>query len=110
MTHHNTLDMELFLRIAPELYLKRLVIGGLAEGVYEMGRLFRNEGVSVKHNPEFTTIEIYQAYADYTDMMTVTEELVAGAAMALHGTYVLPYGERTLDFTPPGRAARCWTW
>lgn len=101
VTHHNTLDMELFLRIAPELYLKRLVVGGLAEGVYEMGRLFRNEGVSVKHNPEFTTIEIYQAYADYTDMMTVTEELVAGAAMALHGTYVLPYGERTLDFTPP---------
>ena len=75
-THHNALDMELYLRIAPELYLKRLVVGGI-EKVFEIGRVFRNEGIGSRHNPEFTMLELYQAYGDYTDMMALTEELVA---------------------------------
>ena len=80
-THHNALDLDLFLRIAPELYLKRLVVGGF-ERVYEIGRNFRNEGLSRKHNPEFTMLEFYQAYATYDDLMTLTEELFAGAGRA----------------------------
>jgi lysyl-tRNA synthetase class 2 len=91
-THHNALDVELFLRIAPELYLKRLVVGGL-DRVYEINRNFRNEGVSTQHNPEFTMLEFYQAYANYHDLMQLTEELVAFVAMEVNGTTILPSGE-----------------
>ena len=86
-THHNALDIDLYLRIAPELYLKRLVVGGF-ERVFEIGRVFRNEGLSPRHNPEFTMLELYQAYADYGDMMELTEELVAHLARELSGTTV----------------------
>jgi lysyl-tRNA synthetase, class II len=91
-THHNALDLDLFLRIAPELYLKRLVVGGL-DRVYEINRNFRNEGVSTQHNPEFTMLEFYQAYANYHDLMQITEELVAFVAKEVNGTTVLPSGE-----------------
>ena len=84
ITHHNTLDMDLYLRIAPELYLKRLIVGGM-EKVYEIGRLFRNEGMDVKHNPEFTTIELYEAYTDYHGMMALTEELINACAKKVCG-------------------------
>jgi lysyl-tRNA synthetase, class II len=104
ITHHNTLDIDLYLRVAPELYLKRLVVGGF-DKVFEIGRSFRNEGISPRHNPEFTTLELYQAYADYTDTMVVFEELVAGVALDLLGTTVLSYGGRELDLTPPWRRA-----
>lgn len=104
VTQHNALDSEMTLRIAPELHLKRLVVGGF-ERVFEMGRCFRNEGVSPRHNPEFTSVEIYEAYADYTDMMTLTEELVAGAAMALNQTTVVELGGMEIDFTPPWQRA-----
>ena len=104
VTHHNALDTDLYLRIAPELYLKRLVIGGF-EKVFEIGRLFRNEGISPRHNPEFTTLELYWAYADYTDLMVLFEELVAGIAQDVVGTMVLEYQGRTLDLTPPWRRA-----
>jgi lysyl-tRNA synthetase class 2 len=103
-THHNALDMELFLRIAPELYLKRLTVGGF-ERVFEMARVFRNEGLSTRHNPEFTMLELYQAYGDYHDVMALTEELVAHLATELHGTTQLTYGGRELDVTPPWRRA-----
>ena len=103
-THHNALDMELFLRIAPELYLKRLTVGGF-ERVFELARVFRNEGLSTRHNPEFTMLELYQAYGDYHDVMALTEELVAHLAMKLHGTTKLTYGDRDLDLTPPWRRA-----
>jgi lysyl-tRNA synthetase class 2 len=103
-THHNALDMELFLRIAPELYLKRLTVGGF-ERVFEMARVFRNEGLSTRHNPEFTMLELYQAYGDYHDVMALTEELVAHLATELHGTTQLTYGGRQLDVTPPWRRA-----
>ena len=103
-THHNALDMELFLRIAPELYLKRLTVGGF-ERVFEIGRVFRNEGLSTRHNPEFTMLELYQAYGDYHDVMSLTEELVAHLAADLHGTTKLTYGGRELDLTPPWRRA-----
>ena len=103
-THHNALDMELYLRIAPELYLKRLTVGGF-ERVFEIGRVFRNEGLSTRHNPEFTMLELYQAYGDYHDMMRLTEELVAHLAMALHGTTEISYGGRPLDLTAPWRRA-----
>ena len=103
-THHNALDMELFLRIAPELYLKRLTVGGF-ERVFELARVFRNEGLSTRHNPEFTMLELYQAYGDYHDVMALTEELVAHLAMELHGTTKLTYGARDLDLTPPWRRA-----
>ncbi len=101
-THHNALDMDLYLRIAPELYLKRLVVGGL-ERVYEINRNFRNEGVSTQHNPEFTMLEFYQAYADYTDLMQLTEELFGELAQSLLGTLVLTWSEHTIDLTPPWR-------
>ncbi|HTJ30999.1 MAG TPA: amino acid--tRNA ligase-related protein, partial [Acidobacteriaceae bacterium] len=92
-THHNALDMPLFLRIAPELYLKRLVVGGL-DRVYEINRNFRNEGVSTQHNPEFTMLEFYQAYANFTDLMDLTEELIKQVAIEVNGTTVLPSGEK----------------
>lgn len=104
VTHHRALDAEFYLRIAPELYLKRLVIGGF-EKVFEVGRLFRNEGLSPRHNPEFTTVEAYQAYADYRDLMVLVEELVAGLAVDLHGTASLTYQGRPLELAPPWRRA-----
>ena len=99
VTHHNTLDLDLFLRIAPELYLKRLLVGGM-ERVFEIGRVYRNEGISPKHNPEFTMLEAYQAYGDYHDMMDLTESLICGAIEAIGGGYQRPWGEHTVDFTP----------
>ncbi len=104
VTHHNALDTDLYLRIAPELYLKRLVIGGF-EKVFEIGRSFRNEGISPRHNPEFTTLELYWAYADYLDMMVLVEELVAGIAADVVGGTRLTYQGRPLDLTPPWRRA-----
>jgi len=104
VTHHNALDTELYLRIAPELYLKRLVVGGM-ERVFEIGRVFRNEGMSTRHNPEFTMLELYWAYADHADMMTLTEELIAGTAMEVLGTTVLDYDGREVDLTTPWRRA-----
>ena len=96
ITHHNALDMDLYLRIATELNLKRLVVGGL-ERVYELGRVFRNEGIDVRHNPEFTSIEIYQAYADYTDLMDITEGIVRESALAVLGTTVINYQGVEID-------------
>ena len=90
ITHHNTLDMDMYLRIAPELYLKRLIVGGF-DKVYELGRLFRNEGMDTRHNPEFTTMELYEAYADYNDMMDITEEMYRYAAEKVLGTTTLNY-------------------
>jgi lysyl-tRNA synthetase class 2 len=104
VTHHNALDTDFFLRVAPELYLKRLVVGGF-DKVFEIGRIFRNEGLSPRHNPEFTMLELYQAYADYRDTMVVFEELVAGLAMDVLGTTLLTYGGRELDLTTPWRRA-----
>lgn len=104
VTHHNALDADLYLRIAPELYLKRLVVGGF-ERVFEIARVFRNEGLSPRHNPEFTMLELYQAYGDYTDMMTLVEEMVAGAAGAVVGGSELVYGGRTLSLKTPWRRA-----
>ncbi|MCW3491675.1 lysine--tRNA ligase [Dethiobacter alkaliphilus] len=100
ITHHNALDMNLYLRIATELHLKRLVVGGM-DKVYELGRIFRNEGISTKHNPEFTSVEIYQAQADYEDMMTLTEELITTVAQKVLGTLKVPYQEQELDLTSP---------
>ncbi len=100
VTHHNALDLELYLRIALELHLKRLVVGGL-ERVYEIGRVFRNGGISTRHNPEFTMLELYQAYADYTDMMALTEELVAHVFRTVRGTTSVAYQGQALDFSPP---------
>jgi lysyl-tRNA synthetase class 2 len=104
ITHHNALDTDFFLRVAPELYLKRLVVGGF-DKVFEIGRIFRNEGLSPRHNPEFTMLELYQAYADYTDTMVVFEELVAGLATDVLGTTQLSYGGRPLDLSTPWRRA-----
>ena len=95
ITHHNTLDMDLYMRIAPELYLKRLIVGGL-ERVYELGRNFRNEGMDTRHNPEFTMIEMYQAYADYTDMMDLAEEIITTLAKKVLGTTTVEYNGKTL--------------
>ncbi|MEA1871233.1 MAG: lysine--tRNA ligase, partial [Candidatus Bipolaricaulota bacterium] len=102
VTHHNTLDVDLYLRIAPELYLKRLVIGGM-ERVYELAKNFRNEGVSTAHNPEFTTLEIYQAYTDYEGMMSLAEELIGKGARAVSDSLQVPYQGETIDFSPPWR-------
>ncbi len=99
-THHNTLDADLYLRISPELYLKRLLVGGM-EKVFEIGRQFRNEGLDARHSPEFTMLELYQAYADYEVMMEITEELIAGAAQAVAGRTKLTFGELELDFSRP---------
>jgi len=99
-TFHNALDMDLFLRIAPELYLKRLVVGGY-EKVYEINRNFRNEGLSTRHNPEFTMLEFYQAYADYHDLMDLTEDLLRGMAQQLHGTTTIEYQGNRYDFGKP---------
>ncbi len=99
-THHNTLDMELYLRIAPELYLKRLLIAGM-ERVFEINRNFRNEGISTQHNPEFTMLEFYQAYATFDDLMALTEEMVSKLVHEMHGSTKLEYQGMVLDFTPP---------
>lgn len=99
ITHHNALDMELYLRIAIELHLKRLIVGGL-EKVYEIGRVFRNEGISTRHNPEFTMIELYEAYADYRDIMALTENLIAHVAQEVLGTTTVQYGEDEINLAP----------
>ena len=99
-THHNALDIDMFLRIAPELYLKRLIVGGF-DRVFEINRNFRNEGLSTRHNPEFTMIEFYQAYADYNDLMDLTEEMLRHLAETVLGTTTVPYGESTYDFAQP---------
>jgi lysyl-tRNA synthetase class 2 len=103
-THHNALDLPLTLRIATELHLKRLVVGGF-ERVYELGRIFRNEGISTRHNPEFTSIEVYQAYADYNDMMDLTEQLIAHVCQQVCGTTRISYQGTEIDLTPPWRRA-----
>ncbi|OMP66812.1 lysine--tRNA ligase [Domibacillus epiphyticus] len=102
VTHHNALDMELYMRIAIELHLKRLIVGGM-EKVYEIGRVFRNEGVSTRHNPEFTMIELYEAYADYTDIMRLTENVIAHVAEDVIGTTTIEYGEHTVELKPEWR-------
>ncbi len=104
LTHHNSLNMDLQMRIATELHLKRLVVGGL-ERVYEIGRLFRNEGISTRHNPEFTTIEFYQAYATYQDLMNLTEDMIGGLVERLHGSDTIRYGEHEISFKRPWRRA-----
>ena len=101
-TYHNTLEMDLYLRIATELHLKRLIVGGF-ERVFELGRIFRNEGVSTRHNPEFTSIEVYQAYADYNDMMALTENLISTVAQEVIGTNKINYQGTDIDLTPPWR-------
>ena len=101
VTHHNTLDIDLYLRISPELYLKRLLVGGLSDKLFEINRNFRNEGISPRHNPEFTLLELYQAYVDYEAMMEMTEHLVAESAKAVTGGTLIRFGERDLDLTPP---------
>lgn len=101
-THHNALDMKLFMRIAPELNLKRLVVGGFHR-VYEINRCFRNEGISTRHNPEFTSLEFYEAFATYEDLMNLTEELISGLAMHLHGKTTLAWGEHELNLSAPFR-------
>ena len=100
-THHNALDIDLYLRIAPELHLKRLLVGGLAEKVFEINRCFRNEGLSPRHNPEFTSLELYEAYVDYAAMMRLTEELISTAAEAVLGTLRISYGGTEIDLSPP---------
>lgn len=100
MTQHNALGIELYLRIALELHLKRLLVGGM-ERVFELGRVYRNEGISPRHNPEFTMLEVYQAYGDYESMMRLTEQLIVDAIDTLGMSYQLPWGEETIDFTPP---------
>lgn len=99
ITHHNTLDMDMYLRIANELYLKRLIVGGF-DKVYEMGRMFRNEGMDIKHNPEFTNIELYSAYEDYNDMMDITEEIISKVALKVLGTTKITYQGTEIDLTP----------
>lgn len=101
VTHHNALDADFFLRIAPELYLKRLIVGGLADSVFEINRNFRNEGISYKHNPEFTMIESYHAYKDYFDVMDLIEKLVQAVAMAVHGTLEIPFEGHIVNLASP---------
>lgn len=116
VTHHNDLNMDLYMRIAPELYHKMLIVGGL-DRVYEIGRQFRNEGIDLTHNPEFTTCEFYMAYADYNDVMELTESMVSGMVKSIHGSYKIKYHpdgvgveeggqEYEIDFTPPFRRIR----
>merc|ERR1739847_96338 len=105
VTHHNDLNLDLFMRIAPELYLKKLVIGGL-DRVYEIGKNFRNEGIDMTHNPEFTCCEFYMAYADYQDLMAITEDLVSKCVLSIHCSYKIRYNpeegiDHEIDFTPP---------
>jgi lysyl-tRNA synthetase class 2 len=100
-THHNTLDIDMYLRIAPELYLKRLIVGGISERVFELNRNFRNEGISPRHNPEFTMIELYQAYADYNDMMDLAEEIFTTVAQHVLGTLKVSFQGKEIDLTPP---------
>ena len=101
ITHHNALDMDLTLRIAPELHLKRLMVGGLNDKIFELSRCFRNEGIDTRHNPEFTMIELYQSFVDYNAMMTLTENLVAYVAQEVLGTMKVQYGDNLIDLTPP---------
>ena len=105
ITHHNTLDMQLYLRIALELHLKRLIVGGM-ERVFEIGRIFRNEGISTRHNPEFTMMELYQAFADYSEMIDITERLITRAAVDATGSSVVTIGEDQVDLAQPWRRAR----
>jgi len=100
ITHHNTLDVDLYLRIADELYLKRLIVGGF-EKVYEICTDFRNEGIDRWHNPEFTMLEFYWAYADYDDLMRMTEDMLSGIVKEIHGTFEIKYGKKVIDFKPP---------
>ncbi len=100
-THHNALDMDMFLRIAPELHLKRLIVGGLSEKVFEINRNFRNEGLSPRHNPEFTMMELYQAYVDYNEMMALVENMVSSVAQDVLGTMKITYCGKEIDLTPP---------
>ena len=102
VTHHNALDQQFYLRIATELYLKRLIIGGF-DKVYELGRVFRNEGIDLDHNPEFTLLESYEAYADYNDVMRMVESMVSTVAQEVMGSTKLPFGEHNIDFAPPWR-------
>ncbi len=106
-THHNALDIDLYLRIAPELYLKRLLVGGL-EKVFEINRNFRNEGISTQHNPEFTMLEAYESYGDYESMMCLTEDLIVYLADEVCGSLSLPFGEQTIDYTPPWPRLKFW--
>src|SRR3990167_7100521 len=101
-THYNALDLDLYLRIAPELYLKRLLVGGF-DKVYEINRNFRNEGISTRHNPEFTMLEAYEAYGDCRSMMELTEELITSLAKELLGKLQIEWEDRTVDLTPPWR-------
>lgn len=100
ITYHNALDMELYMRVAPELYLKRLIVGGF-ERVYELGRVFRNEGIDIKHNPEFTMVEVYQAYADYNDLMDLTETIISETAEKVLGTKQITYNDQEIDLASP---------
>jgi lysyl-tRNA synthetase class 2 len=100
ITHHNALDMQLYLRVAPELYLKRLLVGGFPK-VFELNRNFRNEGISYKHNPEFTMLEVYQAYGSMNSMMELCERLITGVCMEVHGKLKIPYGDHIIDLSPP---------
>ncbi len=100
VTHHNTLDLDMYMRIAPELFLKRLIVGGM-ERVYEIGRMFRNEGMSIKHNPEFTMMELYQAYTDYNGMMEIAENMISAIALEVLGSMKISYQGQEIDLTPP---------
>lgn len=101
VTHHNTLDMELYLRIAPELYLKKLIVGGLSDKIFEINRCFRNEGISTRHNPEFTSVEIYRAYADFNDMIDLTEKLISSICLSICHAEEVEFGEKKLHFKSP---------
>ncbi len=101
LTHHNALNLPMYLRIAPELFLKRLMVGGLSDKIFEINRCFRNEGISPRHNPEFTMMELYQAFADYTDMMKLTEEIIQNAALKANGTTKVTYNNHEIDLSSP---------